>query len=132
MGTYIDPKLASGAGVGPAAAVVLWIVLYMTFGTVRTFAEDDPLTFGLLITATGALFGGLLGYWTRNAASPLPADTKPGAVEPVAGDELHAMLADPERFAGGAGYPPPGSTTWSPPTPQGYQPPETGGHAPRP
>jgi len=100
MGTYIDPKLASGAGLGPALAVVVWIVAYMLSGTVRTFAEDDPLTFGLLITATGAVFGGLLGYRVRNAGSPLPADELPGRVEPMDAGETAKLIEEHNRIAG--------------------------------
>lgn len=72
--TAIDPKLAVGAGVGPSLAFVLWTVLYMLVDRVHDFAQDDPLVFGSLILATGAVFGGVLGYFTRNAASPIPGD----------------------------------------------------------
>lgn len=74
MSSYIDPKLAAGAGLGPAAALVLWVIAYMVFGTVREFAATEPMIFGLVVTATGTVLGGLLGYRIPNAASPVKGD----------------------------------------------------------
>lgn len=70
----IDPKLAAGAGLGPSISFVLWVVLYMLIDRVHQFAAEDPMVFGGLIVATGAVIGGVLGWLTRNAASPVPGD----------------------------------------------------------
>lgn len=99
MGTYIDPKLATGAGLGPALAFVLWIVAYMVFGTVRQFARDEPMIFGLVITATGAVLGGLLGYLVPNASSPIKGELV-GRVEPLSAADTAAMIAEHDRIAG--------------------------------
>lgn len=96
MGSYIDPKLTASA-LGQAAAVLLWTLL-ATF--VERVAQMPAETVVIVTGATGLLLSLPFGYLIPNASSPLPADRRPGEVEPMSADEI-AALAQAGREAGG-------------------------------
>ena len=69
----IDPKLAA-ATLGQAASVLIWTFLTLFITRIEQFAGTDPQAFAAAVGATGIVIGGLWGWATRNAASPIPGD----------------------------------------------------------
>ena len=85
----IDAKAAAGT-IGAAAATLLWTLLA---ALVDRVADLGPETLATVTGATAILLAGVLAYRTPNAASPIPADLRPGSVEPVSPEEIARMIS---------------------------------------
>lgn len=93
---YVDPKLTA-ASLGTAAATLLWTLLATFVGAVAAMPAE---TLAVVTGATALLLSIPAGWAIRNAASPLPADQRPGEVEPLTPGQV-AALEQADREARG-------------------------------
>lgn len=66
----IDPK-AFASTAGAALAAVVW---FIAAKTVDPISDLDPETIASMVGATATALAYVLGYWTRNGASPIKGD----------------------------------------------------------
>lgn len=80
----VDPKLAASIGLAQPLAFIIWTMLLVFVETLNTWASDNPEAYTGIVSATGIVLGGVLGWWVPNAAStPPPREVTPAEAEAV-------------------------------------------------